>query len=386
MKEVTTKADTKMKMKNFVEIMSNVIKPANMSADNFTYSRLKRPYKGADLLGSNKRYRSMETSTPIQKFSAWREGATIPDTISPTSIDDGSGNSTNGSATGYEKTAISDELAVSRITPPKAESSSLEGRKLLTQTIDWDRAAVGSNVIKKTRSLSDLMINLSQNAFSRRTSDYKVVNLRRCNSVGAVREAESSIENYISQWSNNTVFGDEANTTPIETDDNMAKMLKLLNIKEKNEVLLNERATPGMNSIKRNLRMSPDTPVGMSMKVSVRESASPILQEINQGDLGGGVMVVDDMPASSNNLPSPIPRKRLVARRKITLQVNAKKSSPLKGQKEKKRTAGGRKEKKRKPLGKVAIKNQPKITDAMKITTGPLVRSKGDGSVGNNKE
>ena len=47
---------------------------------------------------------------------------------------------------------------------------------------------------------------------------------------------------------------------------------------------------------------------------------------------------------------------------------------------------GGRKEKKRKPLGKVAIKNQPKITDAMKITTGPVVRSKGDGSVGDNKK
>ena len=108
--------------KNFVEIMSNVIKPANMSADNFTYSRLKRPYKGADLLGSNKRYRSMETSTPIQKFSAWRECATIPDTISPTCIDDGSGNSTNGSATGYEKTAISDEK-VSKYMPVMCRES-----------------------------------------------------------------------------------------------------------------------------------------------------------------------------------------------------------------------------------------------------------------------
>lgn len=166
----------------------------------------------------------------------------------------------------------------------------------------------------------------------------------------------------------------------------MAKMLKLLNIKEKDEVLLNQCATPGMKSIKRNLRMSPDTPVGMSMKVSVRESASPILREINQGDLGVGVMVVDDMPGGSNNLPSPTPKKRLVARRKITLQVNAKKSSPVKSQRGKIRTAGERKEKRKKTSGKVAIKNQPKITDVMKATTGPVIQSKGDGSVGNNKE
>ena len=70
MKEVTTKADTKMKMKNFVEIMSNVIKPTNIPADNFTYSRIKQCHKGADQLEPNKRCRIMETSTPIQKFSS----------------------------------------------------------------------------------------------------------------------------------------------------------------------------------------------------------------------------------------------------------------------------------------------------------------------------
>ena len=86
-------------------------------------------------------------------------------------------------------------------------------------------------------------------------------------------ETKRSIDHHVSRWSNDTDFGIK---TP---NSGVIKLMEILNIKDKDEELLEQRATPGQVVMKRHLLISPDTPAGMSLKIMIPGSGSPELRE-----------------------------------------------------------------------------------------------------------
>ena len=214
-KESRDRADHKKKMYNFVTVMESIqnvsktgCKRKNLIDDSLCYRIF-----GGPVAASNKR-RKMLTSTPVTKprpleaISGGQTGThrqpvdTSILTVSSGSQQDNSlvtlSSGPSHGVCGNEKTGISDDLTRGNITIPPSETSSGRDRRLFNQTRDWDRAAKDNDIIRRSSSLPDLRINLSENVlfncFPRRNERRSVDNLLQI--VG------ESFDEYVSQWSN----------------------------------------------------------------------------------------------------------------------------------------------------------------------------------------
>ena len=111
---------------------------------------------------------------------------------------------------------------MSKLTPLKSESSSVEESKLVTTTNNWTRAAISCGLIKKTRSLPDLNISLGSNNYRTTMGNYHSRmgmrnGWRRTISLGEMNsEITDSIHEYVSKWSENSDFnkGKSTQTKP----------------------------------------------------------------------------------------------------------------------------------------------------------------------------
>ena len=171
---------------------------------------------------------------------------------------------------GTERTGLSDNVTTTKLTPDKPETSSMEGRRLCDQTTDWDRAAVHRDIIKRSKSMPDLQINLNENVWFSKHPKYHRVN--SCSgSLNNTSNEDRSISECVSKWSNNTVFGQE--------DTGVEWMMKHLKINEKDVEILQQRATPRIQTVKRQLKLSPDTPMGTPSKILITGDNSPQLRK-----------------------------------------------------------------------------------------------------------
>ena len=155
-----------------------------------------------------KKIRIMETSTPLSNREAYRE--LEREQVSPISsppcgrASADSLTSVEASGAQVSPTKISGGMAGMQVTPPKAESESTEERKLAHQGLSLTWAATVTGIIKKTRSLPDLIQSVRENELFKpyvsRVKSPDLMSFRgRSRSFG---DLSSSMNPDASQWSN----------------------------------------------------------------------------------------------------------------------------------------------------------------------------------------
>ena len=304
---------------NFVAVMSNLSNVSGASSFDEMSNQLKinsriPPHRPEP---KPKRIR-METSTPKTVWSR-REGydpVGSPDT-SPVGklvqLPGSSENSSGGtSLIGRERTGVSLEFLDLQVTPPRKETSSQYERSLFRGAINLTNAAVRTGVITRSRSLD----NMADTDPIELNCMYKeLVKIRQHEEdlargienmslpTGEVLEEEGNdalnIEDNavlintvsVDDGLKNEVLvipeGEEIHTRPSccreEVSGNPKLGVIILGGKAE-DTLLQEKATPDSSSVKRALKVSPDTLVGRTRKVSIGES-SPVVREITSSEL-----------------------------------------------------------------------------------------------------
>ena len=308
------------KLQNFVDVMDNVLKNKNVVDNRTSCYRLKRPHQWSDKEEERERRpktRKMNCSTP--NTSTYRSKLELPDETSPISgreslIADSvdSGESFEALIKEKSPTNMSDQLGVSRLTPIKQESSSMEKKKLMIATNNWTRAAVWAGIIRKTRSMPDLNISIGSNCLATKIGHETAHNAidqgfrtrRRLFSLQDLgQESVGSIHEMVSRWSTKSNFEETPNDSTQSNVDAVGKILKpdvetpekILNSnvetagkilssnvetvgkilssitlgKDASGDILNQKATPCRSNIKRSLHLSPDTIMGSPLKYRI---------------------------------------------------------------------------------------------------------------------
>ena len=261
--------------RDFVNVMSavlnnkspNTVPATNQKISSFRIKERKRPIAMSGADGSPKaklkRLSSYQTSTPMNR----REPQPVIFSDQDTSVSNSSltFSDWSASATNRSPTKVSLDMQRNQLTPPKPESKSLEIRKVLTTTLNWDNAAKTYGLIR-SRSLP-VINDLKENAFfikfpSRRSrersysmSDIDALDLESCS------------------WS----IEKEGNQSMVSTVREESKQVPSTS-GGLNGLCENSYMTP-----KRKLDMSPETPMGLQGKLerfTVDQTASPTLRKL----------------------------------------------------------------------------------------------------------
>ena len=235
----------------------------------------------------------METSTPKNTY---RDNCAIKEQLDDSSLDaellftssDMSGGG-NGVINNNDPTGISLEVVELEITPPAQDSSSTIQRNLLIGALDLSDAAVRSGAMLRTSSLPNLLRPIESN------SCFVPCGLRRSpqrkNFGGELRwnEEEGGVqlqEGRVSESSYTEVI-DNVRKIVLEDKDIKNPNLGVVKLGEgASEELLNQPASPGVDSIKRFLKISPDTLMGRSEKVVINDGSPKLkLREVPFGEL-----------------------------------------------------------------------------------------------------
>ena len=172
------------RLENFIAVMSSVSKHCDRKNNNLCdipSNETEFDCYRLNSLAPQKRKRDMESSTPVN----WRKQKKfMEDSESP--IDQHKEAQQDTSSCSEEKvnmslnpTGISDELQSRHLTPTKSETSSVVNGQLFTTAQNWTAAAVGCGFIKRSSSMPNLIVDIDDNYFSKKSHEMPKAIVRR---------------------------------------------------------------------------------------------------------------------------------------------------------------------------------------------------------------
>ena len=266
----------KIKLQNFIDVMSVACTSNQIIINSRSVKR-----QTNTISTENKRRKIMNTSTPDLK-SCYRSTKLIPEEASPIEEliegdKDGSQSSSSQQVlTSNTRTNISGQLDITRLTPIKKLTTSVEDLKLVGGARDL------SNAKKRSRSLPDLSWDNIENALFYPYETRRRENLEKKKSCSS---GQIDNVNYL-DWSNKD-FTPELNKEKGQVEQESEKNVDVGGVAgrdassthshaspilEKNVSVTQSDASPMLRKAKRNLDISPSTPVGLHRKLKSRDS------------------------------------------------------------------------------------------------------------------